>query len=135
MTTSKLHRICTGVLILLACQTLDGCRTPGGKKPTAEGHVLDRGRVLVRVTNSSSQPLPGVRVELTSSAGARVTSVTAADGAALFEDLAEGRYSVRARSSGSRVTRVEVRRGLESTVFLTLETDDADTVIVKPKSR
>jgi len=74
-------------------------------------------------------------VELTSSSGERVTAVTAADGAALFENLAEGRYSLRARSSGSRASRVEVRRGLESTVFLTLETDDADTVIVRPKSR
>lgn len=89
----------------------------------------------MRVANASSQPLPGVRVELTSAAGARSTAITAADGSALFENLVDGRYAVRVRAAGGRAMRVEVRRGLESTVFLTLDRDDADTVIVKPKPR
>jgi hypothetical protein len=74
-----------------------------------------------------------VRIDLTSSTGARSSGVTGADGAALFESLADGRYSVRAHARGARATRVEVRRALESTVFLTLDAEDADTVIVKPK--
>ena len=128
----NLRRISTGVLILLAYLALPSCRTGTGSS------VLARGRVLVQVTDQNARPLPGIRITLTAPDGKAVAvATTSSDGAATFENLLDGRYSVRARAPGARAARsthVMVRAGLESTVMLTLERDDADTVIVKPKT-
>ena len=89
------------------------------------------------VADPSGRPISGVRLTLTAPDGrAGGTATTGRDGTAAFEDLPEGRYTIRTHTAGgrrSRSTHVLVRAGLESTVILTLEADDADTVIVRPK--
>jgi hypothetical protein len=126
--------VLAATLTLLACLALPSCRSAAGKRNRP---VLARGRVLVRVSDPRGQPISGVHLTLTAPNGTKTaTAATKPDGTAAFDDLSEGRYSLTARPTGarrSRSTHVAVRAGLESTVILTLEADDADTVIVKPK--
>lgn len=96
------------------------------------------GRLVVRVTDRDSHPIPGARVSVTGARGSVLASATTAeDGTAAFPTLRAGAYSVAARAVGARAprrTNVRIMGGAETSLYLMLEPAAVDTIRVRGRS-
>ena len=135
------HRFLPLCLALWLTTALTGCGggsgsavpTDPGQAPPRAATPIQRGSVLVKVTDTSGAPVAGAVVGMVQRTGDYVDGLTNARGEALFGNVAAGKASVRAEGWGyyqSGDQDVRVVEGQQTDFAFTLEPRNAATVVV-----